>query len=467
MCPLRRCDRDLVGALIVLAVMFLAAGVFRPLMPIDETRYVTVAWEMWTRHNFSLLTLNFEPYHHKPPFLFWWINLFWSVFGVSRAAVLLALFVVSSAFVVLTQKLGEVLFPKEPAVRSAAPWLAVSAMPFVIYGTVVMFDVMMAVCVMTCLLTFLSHAQTPRVWKIILGGLLIGAGILIKGPVALLYILPPLLLYPFWRGSNAPVSSRVWYTGLLLAVLVALVPVGLWLWRVAAQSDPGFLHWLVFKQTTGRIGGTFASAHARPMTFYLMCLPLWFLPGALFPAFWRGLVARVRGAAAHLGLRFVLAATVPALIGFFLISGKQVHYLIPFLPFTVLFIAWQIGAAVKSSHIRIMAVIVVGVIVAGQGVASMSFLKKYDLSPVAAQVAAAPETPWAYVRNYQGELGFLGRLTHPVTNLPDIAHLEPWFKEHPEGLAVVRYDTEEEVKAYREILTQPYRGHWIGVFAPR
>ncbi|VAW74626.1 Polymyxin resistance protein ArnT, undecaprenyl phosphate-alpha-L-Ara4N transferase; Melittin resistance protein PqaB, partial [hydrothermal vent metagenome] len=43
----------------------------RPLLPVDETRYLSVAWEMWSRGDFLVPYLNGEAYSHKPPLLFW------------------------------------------------------------------------------------------------------------------------------------------------------------------------------------------------------------------------------------------------------------------------------------------------------------------------------------------------------------------------------------------------------------
>ncbi|HBT43825.1 MAG TPA: glycosyltransferase, partial [Rhodospirillaceae bacterium] len=34
----------------------------RPLLPVDETRYLAVAWEMWQRGDFLVPYLNGEPY---------------------------------------------------------------------------------------------------------------------------------------------------------------------------------------------------------------------------------------------------------------------------------------------------------------------------------------------------------------------------------------------------------------------
>jgi len=55
----------------------------RTYFPIDETRYVGVAWEMWLRGDFLVPHLNGEPYSHKPPLLFWLFQAGWWLFGVT------------------------------------------------------------------------------------------------------------------------------------------------------------------------------------------------------------------------------------------------------------------------------------------------------------------------------------------------------------------------------------------------
>src|SRR5690554_7503029 len=56
----------------------------RPLMPVDETRYVGVAWDMWQSGSWVVPLLNAEPYSHKPPLLFWLIHVGWALFGVNE-----------------------------------------------------------------------------------------------------------------------------------------------------------------------------------------------------------------------------------------------------------------------------------------------------------------------------------------------------------------------------------------------
>jgi len=54
----------------------------RPLLAPDETRYLSVAWEMWNHGDWLVPHLNGAPYSDKPPALFWGILLGWRVFGV-------------------------------------------------------------------------------------------------------------------------------------------------------------------------------------------------------------------------------------------------------------------------------------------------------------------------------------------------------------------------------------------------
>jgi len=56
----------------------------RPLLPVDETRYLAVAWEMWRRGDFLVPYLNGAPYSDKPPLFFWLIHAGWWLFGVTE-----------------------------------------------------------------------------------------------------------------------------------------------------------------------------------------------------------------------------------------------------------------------------------------------------------------------------------------------------------------------------------------------
>ena len=74
------------AAMLGFALVALLGVLTRPPLPIDETRYLAVAWEMHLSGNWIVPHLNGEIYAHKPPLLFWLINLVWAVTGVSETA---------------------------------------------------------------------------------------------------------------------------------------------------------------------------------------------------------------------------------------------------------------------------------------------------------------------------------------------------------------------------------------------
>ena len=73
-------------AILAAALAFVAFTVamlrLRPALPIDETRYLTVAWEMWRDGTWLVPHLNGAIYGDKPPLLFWLNRLYLRVTGV-------------------------------------------------------------------------------------------------------------------------------------------------------------------------------------------------------------------------------------------------------------------------------------------------------------------------------------------------------------------------------------------------
>ncbi len=52
---------------VLFAAVIILGVLLRPLFPIDETRYVSVAWEMYLSGDYFVPTKNGELYGHKPP----------------------------------------------------------------------------------------------------------------------------------------------------------------------------------------------------------------------------------------------------------------------------------------------------------------------------------------------------------------------------------------------------------------
>lgn len=444
----------------VFLVLYVVAIAFRPALPVDETRYLTVAWEMLLRHDWlAPLTVNFEPYHHKPPLLFWLINLSWSVFGVSRWAATIPVVLASMASVYLTSALARRLLP-EAAGRAQLVMLGCFA--FLLYSTVILFDLTLTVFVLGALLGFLAFADDRRYRYALLAGLCLGLGVLTKGPVAYLYVVFPVVFAPYWMRNDG--HRKRWYLGSLAALLVSAVPVLLWLVPVLRASSSEFGYWLVWEQTAGRITGSYASSHARPPYFYLLLLPIMLLPWTLLPRFWTGFATVGRGLGEQRGLRFLVVWVVPTLLAFSLIGGKQPHYMVPLLPGIAILAACTM-ARVSTRALQVLTATMIVVFAGGHFILARTVIDRYDLRPVAEFVAAHPGRDLAFVSgHYRGELSFLARLREPV-DAAETDELPAWFDAHPDGMAIVRFERPEEVAGYDVLLERPYRSRKLGIVA--
>ncbi|MCB1558280.1 MAG: glycosyltransferase family 39 protein [Alphaproteobacteria bacterium] len=325
----------LLAAFICLALM-IAAQLARPLFPVDETRYLTVAWEMHQSGNYVLPSLNHEAYHHKPPVLFWLINLMWAIFGVSQGAAMVVPYLGAFAFLLATARLATRLFPDNAQAPLLTTALLAGSLPFVIYSNLIMFDLLLGVFAILGLTAVWDYMTTRSKKHLLLLALCIGFGVLTKGPVILLHIGTALLLAKIW--INAPQAQlKKTILPLIGAVLLGAAIALSWAIPAAIEGGKEFADKIFWGQTAGRMVKAFD--HQRPIYWYLTFVPLFTLPWLASPALWSGAKQFLKDKApnATSAKRFLFCWAVPVFVSFCLISGKQVHYLIPILPALALF----------------------------------------------------------------------------------------------------------------------------------
>jgi len=309
-----------VSVLLLLPAVFTLAPV-----PIDETRYLAVAWEMRRATEFLVPHLNGQWYADKPPLLFWLINLGWSLTGVHAWSARLVTLLCSILSLVL---IGRICLRLELGQQGArlAQWMFVGTLYFALFANAIMFDVLLTSCVLAALLGLLQiEAGEHRrgIWAM---GVAIGAGILAKGPVMLLDIGFAMALVPWWsvRARN---RWRAFFGTLGCAVVLGIAIALAWAIPAGIDGGPDYARALFLHQTFDRMTSSFA--HGRPMWWYAMILPIMLLPWTLAlrgsPETWRFLWQSK-------ACRFALAWMIPTLVVFCLINGKQPHYLLPLLP---------------------------------------------------------------------------------------------------------------------------------------
>jgi len=483
-----------------LGALWLLVGVLalltRPLFPMDETRYVAVAWEMWQRGDFLVPYLNGEPYSHKPPLFFWLVHAGWWLFGVNEWWPRSVATLVSLAALFATAQLAARVWPQDDATRRLVPWVLFGSVFWTAFYSWVQMDMLLVLFTVTAMLGVV-HAAQGRVYGWLLTGVAIGLGLLAKGPVILLQVMPVALLAPLWIGAGPPRSWARWYGGMVVSLLIGGLIALAWAWPAAQAGGEAYRQAILWGQSANRLVQSFA--HAHPWWWYLPWLPLLAAPWVLLPGLWRRF-ANV-GLLRDPGGRFCLVWFIAVLVLLSLVSGKQAKYLLPLLPAvallvtrvltrsggqplqarpvllaTVLLIAgalvgalpWFPGRAMWMTEVHPLwggLIMVVGVVVLlfrplrdGHypvlltlvsvyviSVAHLGVLRTgshaYDLREVSGLIARAQAAGHAVANlaPYHGQFHFYGRLAQPLEEQLTPARAGAWGRDHPDGYLVAYY----------------------------
>ncbi|WP_157957498.1 ArnT family glycosyltransferase [Salinicola halophyticus] len=312
----------------LLWAMALVSALARPLMPIDETRYVSVAWEMWHAHSLWLPLMNGEPYADKPPLLFWLIQSGWSLFGVNawwpKLISPLASLIAMTHLYRIARRLG---YPGSQA--RLAPMALMAMLMWNLYSGALMFDILLSACLLGAIAPLVAGQLTLR--KAIISGLWLGLALLAKGPAVFVTLGPILLTLPLWRARPLGAMGR---RHLVVALSLGLAMLLAWALPAAWLGGRDYAQDLLWGQSVDRLQQ--AMAHARPTWWYLPWLALLAFPWTLWPPCWPRLPR-------HRQQRLAWIWLIGPLAVFSLISGKQIHYLMPLLPALALLIMDRLG----------------------------------------------------------------------------------------------------------------------------
>ena len=307
----------------------------RPLLATIETRAMAVAWEMHVTGNHQVPTLNFKPYTQKPPMLAWLINAGWALVGIKRYVATLITAAFSFGCLIVTYLLAQSVWPTEQKRVQQAVWIAFGAVIFQLYGTLVFYDYIMAFFALLAIYAVWRAAQDQRKRWWMLYSACLGLGILTKGPAMAVQIVPVALLAPVWS-TNQTINWRRWYGAVALSFLAGSA-IGLaWALPAAVRGGPEYGNWILFQQTTHRV--TKAFSHKEAWYYYLEMLPLFVLPWACVPAFWRTVPHLKTMFKTDTSVRFLMCWAIPVFVIFSLISGKQLHYILPLYSAAALFL---------------------------------------------------------------------------------------------------------------------------------
>ncbi len=521
------------GGVTVAAVFMVAVTlvglVTRPLLAIDETRYAAVALEMMQRGDWLVPHLNGETYSHKPPLLFWLVLLGWKAFGVSATWARLVAPLAGIVALALTASLARQLWPQDARTRGWAPVIVAGAVLWASFGTLFMFDTLLACSALVGLIGIVSAVEHNRRRGVLYLAAGIALGVLSKGPVILIHVLPIALAAPWWATPRVGRRWMHWYAALLGAVLLGAAGALAWAIPAGIAGGDEYQRAIFLGQTTGRIANSFA--HQRTIWWYLPLLPAVLFPWFAWPEAWRALAA-LRTSPRDVGVRFCVVWAASGLAVFSLVSGKQVHYLLPLIPAfalllarglslreaaplhrpwlvaigiamisaaviaaattrlldrvfwwphgvmhwwwallpivgAVLLLVWQRGRSTRNAAVHSVTLAMTVLLCAIQLAAGRAGTVPYDTGPMAAAVrsALASGHSIAMIGRYNGEYHFEGRLRNVQIDVITAQSAPAWLRTHPAGL-LLRYDRARRAPVIAGTVAQhPFRNGWATLSA--
>lgn len=231
----------------------------------DEINFAECAREMIVSGNYSIVQINFEPFCEKPPLFIWMQSLSMHLFGINEFAARFPNAICGIITLLTIFYIGRKIYSS----RFALVWViafAGSILPHFYFKTAIIdpwFNFFIFLGIYQLIL-FLNNPVNNR--GIILSGLFIGIGMLIKGPVALLIFL--LCIGVYWVSKKfTPIVS---IKHMVLFAMACVLAGGSWFGYLLLTGNSKVVVDFIFYQI--RLFTSEDAGHGGPFFYHFIIL---------------------------------------------------------------------------------------------------------------------------------------------------------------------------------------------------
>lgn len=377
-------------AIFVCAVLLLLPGITTPFFDRDEGWYAEVSREMLATGDWLIPRYLREPWIAKPPLLYWPVVLLWKWFGIAEWSARLPSVLAMAVSTVLVARMGASLWGRRAGLWASACFIT-SFMPAIV-GRLLLADALMLAWTLGAILVHLRMVQAGVSWsRAMVYGLLIGLGVMTKGPATLLFAGGFALALLWVRQGGWLRSPRFW-----IAPLIALGVSGPWYLYATRHAGAALGEQFLWRESFARILGA-PHGHSSPPGMCLAVSLGGFLPWT--PAVVIALIAAFQKRRDDGRVRLLLVWTALPWLIVELMRGKLPHYVLPCYAPIAMLVGRQITAVLGTSLTdqqradtrAIQRVWMVLLLLVGAGLAGGALWRRSDLiSPLIATSVALP-----------------------------------------------------------------------------
>jgi 4-amino-4-deoxy-L-arabinose transferase-like glycosyltransferase len=300
-----------------------------PVLTHNEGRRMIVVQEMLARHNYLIPTINHELYLEKPPLLYWLALPFAFLFKSTAEWVLrLPSALLAFGFTwLLFQHVGKHI-GRWPGLLSAL--ILITCLHFSNFSRMAEIPTALTVWCASAILFYFDYVQKPEQKGFLyLCYMSLGLGFLTKGPVALVFFLPPILVFGVLQKNRQALKGLVFIRGWLIFALLAFP----WYLYVLTSLGRGQLEGVIQKDIVHKVAGT---ADSGPFYLYLLVLLGSLAPWSLVLAYKAKSNIKTLFSTSNYAY-FGYAFIVPLVIMSFF-SAREANYIVPILPPAAIFL---------------------------------------------------------------------------------------------------------------------------------
>jgi len=326
---------------LVFAGMYLAIAASSTLWDRDEPRYARVTVEMVESGNYLVPTFNGEAWPDKPILLYWLMSIPVRLLGPTEVACRFFGVAGTAITLLLTFFIGKTLFGTRAGLWSEVI-LGTTALMIMVGSSAIVDGVLMPFIVGAMAVFVRRSGRTIRFIDVLVCGILMGLGMLAKGPIGLMPV--PVMAVVLWFGRR---SRPGLIRNFSMVCLMTIVAIGIFLaWAIPANKATGGELFRVF------VGKHILARSFKPMeghggNFFLY---LFYYPAVMIAGFFPWVVFLPGAFSAVIGKRIGTGESRNILISWIVVTVILMTLAATKLPHYILF-AWPAMAIMAGGTI--------------------------------------------------------------------------------------------------------------------